>query len=123
MTTSPNNKAKIKKVLKGVAVVIAILSLLLAISFGCRLHQKNCEIAQLTETVDSLENIENTLRAQTAISISSTVKIETKNIFSINKVEAQAIAHSISEITRGQIMDSLYERKGFSEKGNHVVED
>lgn len=123
MTTSPNNKAKIKKIFKGVAVALAILSLLLAISFCCRLHQKNCEIAQLTETVDSLETIENTLRAQTAISISSTVKIETKNIFSINKVEAQAIAHSISEITRGQILDSLYARERFTEKGGKLVED
>lgn len=87
------------------------------------LHQRNCEIEQLTNTIDSLENIENSLRAQTAISISSTVKIETKNIFSINKTEAQAIAHSISEITRGEILDSIYERKRFTEKNSKMVQD
>lgn len=120
---SENTIYRIKKVFKRIAIGICIISLILSIFFGSMLHQRNCEIEQLTNTIDSLETIENSLRAQTAISISSTVKIETKNIFSINKTEAQAIAHSISEITRGEILDSIYERKRFTEKNSKMVQD
>lgn len=92
------------------ALILAVL-VALAIAVGTKNKQlKQCrqQIAEQTVVIDSLQREARELGALDAITINCSFVVNNKNILSVNTTQANQIAKTFAEITRKELLDSLY---------------
>ena len=102
---------KIKIVAYVVEALILAVLVALAIATGAKNKQlKQCrqQIAEQTVVIDSLQREAKALGALDAITINCSFVVNNKNILSVNTTQANQIAKTFAEITRKELLDSLY---------------
>lgn len=95
-----------------VALVATLIALCIAVGVKNRtIKTQKVEIANLQEQVDSLARYSKQLAAMDAITVNCTFNVNNKNIFSVNTTQANQIAKTFAEMTRQEVLDSLYKKQ------------
>lgn len=95
-----------------VALVATLIALCIAVGVKNRtIKTQKVEIANLQEQVDSLSLYSKQLAAMDAITVNCTFNVNNKNIFSVNTTQANQIAKTFAEMTRQEVLDSLYKKQ------------
>lgn len=94
------------------AIIITLIALAVATGAKNRtIKAQKAEIANLQEQVDSLSKYNKQLAAMDAITVNCTFNVNNKNIFSVNTTQANQIAKTFAEMTRQEVLDSLYKKQ------------
>lgn len=107
-------KTKTKNILTGVFTALTVLSFVLAITLSCVSIKQRHTINNLKQQVtvkevviDSLTNINKALSSETCLTVTTNFTIDQKNVLSFSATNAQNISRTITELTRGEVLNAL----------------
>ena len=106
------NKIKIAACIVEGLIISTLIALAIAVGVKNKtLKAQKVGIANLQEQVDSLTRYNKQLAAMDAITVNCTFNVNNKNIFSVNTTQANQIAKTFAEMTRQEVLDSLYKKQ------------